>query len=157
LIEVPTKKPADRAEEEANRDRLAQALADKARALVPLAEAALTARFPDGSGPVVGVVVNRVDTARRVFGLLRGPAEPAADMAHGLPRPAAAVLLLTGRIRPLDRDALLNRYRERIEARRERGQAHEHPLLVVATQTIEVGADVDFDALVTEVAPLDAL
>jgi CRISPR-associated endonuclease/helicase Cas3 len=80
-----------------------------------------------------------------------------ANEASGTPLSAPAVVLLTGRVRPLDRDSFLSRYRDRIKAQRDRGQPHDRPLFVVATQTVEVGADVDFDALVTEVAPLDAL
>lgn len=83
----------------------------------------------------VGVIVNRVSSARRIAGLLLQ--DPAWQ---------DEVLLLTGRVRPFDRDRLLERLH--------RGGL---PRFVVATQAIEVGADLDFDALVTELAPLDAL
>ena len=89
---------------------------------------------------VVGVVVNRVATARQIFERLRQRHE---------------ALLLTGRIRPYDRDLLLESYLPEIKAGRVRER--QRPLFVVATQTIEVGADLDFDALVTESAAADAL
>jgi len=92
----------------------------------------------------VGVVVNRVDLARRVFELLL---EEAGD--------AAGVYLLTGRIRPLDRQRILEELAPFFAAP-DRSQP-EKPLILVATQTVEVGADLDFDALVTEIAPLDSL
>jgi CRISPR-associated endonuclease/helicase Cas3 len=94
---------------------------------------------------VIGVVVNRVATARRVFEQLQK-----VDTATG-----SKALLLTGRIRPFDRDRLLEEWLPRIRAGRE--QEHEETLFVVATQTVEVGANLDFDALVTGAAPLDAL
>ena len=95
-----------------------------------------------GSGRVVTVVCNTVARARAVFDTLA--------------RPDADTVLLTGRIRPADRDYLLRRgWYERVRAGRVRGPGR--PLIVVATQTIEVGADIDADALVTESAPLDAL
>ena len=95
-----------------------------------------------GDGRVVAVVCNTVGDARAVFGLLRGE--------------EADAVLLTGRIRPVDREYLLRRgWYPRVRAGRERG--HGRPLYVVATQTIEVGADLDADALVTQSAPLDAL
>lgn len=94
------------------------------------------------SGRVVAVVCNTVARARAVFGHL---AEADAE-----------TVLLTGRIRSADRDYLLRRgWYERVRAGRGRGPGR--PLILVATQTIEVGADIDADALVTESPPLDAL
>lgn len=117
--------------------RLAEELAKEARAL----------QTPER--PLVAVVVNRVATARAVHTLLG--------------REGTETILLTGRMRPFDRDDVLAGFRERVLAApgrrkkaRETAQAH-RPLFVVATQCIEVGADFDFDALVTECASLDAL
>lgn len=90
----------------------------------------------------VALVVNRVPAARRCFAKLQG-----GDLD---------VVLLTGRVRPADRDERLATLLPRIESGRAR-QDGERPLIVVATQTIEVGADLDFDALVTECAPMSSL
>src|SRR4029077_15292996 len=66
-------------------------------------------------------------------------------------------ILLTGRIRPWDRDCLLDRrLLSRMEAGRKRSPGAP-PLYVAATMTVEVGADLDFDHLITEAAPLAAL
>ena len=88
---------------------------------------------------LTGVIVNRVDTARAVF--------------EALHRHADAVLL-TGRIRAFDRDRLLADWAGRIMGGRGGKYA---PAFLVATQTVEVGANIDLDALVTETAPLAAL
>jgi CRISPR-associated endonuclease/helicase Cas3 len=90
---------------------------------------------------IVGVVANTVATARAIFEKLRDDKTEA--------------ILLTGRIRGYDRDTLLARYLPRMKADPKRSAGT--PLFVVATQTIEVGADLDFDALITEAAPLDSL
>ena len=96
---------------------------------------------------VIGVVVNRVATARQVHtALLQDSGDESSEYDS---------LLLTGRIRPFDRDRLLKGWLPHIRAGRD--QEPERPLFVVATQTVEVGANLDFDALVTEAAPLDAL
>jgi CRISPR-associated endonuclease/helicase Cas3 len=86
--------------------------------------------------------VNRVATARACFERLH---------AQGL-----QAVLLTGRVRAADRDRELTGLLPRIAAGRVRNAA-DTPLFVVATQTVEVGADLDFDALVTECASLSAL
>jgi CRISPR-associated endonuclease/helicase Cas3 len=97
-----------------------------------------------GPGRVTGVVANTVARARAVFGKLQ---QELGDRA--------GLVLLTGRIRPVDRDYLLHDWYPQIRAgaARQDGQ----PLYVVATQTIEVGADIDLDMLVTESASLPAL
>ncbi len=91
---------------------------------------------------VIGIVVNRVLTARRVHQSLAGDGESDA-------------ILLTGRARSYDRDGLWKEWRPYIGLDRE--HVSEKPIFVVATQCIEVGANLDFDALVTEIASLDAL
>jgi CRISPR-associated endonuclease/helicase Cas3 len=93
---------------------------------------------------VVAAVVNRVDTALAVFASLK---------RHG----GADVVLLTGRMRPLDRDDVLAAYRPRIATGARARTADEPKLAVVGTQCIEAGADFDFDAMVTESASFDAL
>lgn len=94
---------------------------------------------------LVGIVVNRVASARQIFETLRR--DDHAD-----------AILLTGRIRPFDRDRLLEKWLDRMRAGRKRQACPDNrKLFVVATQTVEVGANLDFDALVTEAATLDAL
>jgi CRISPR-associated endonuclease/helicase Cas3 len=94
---------------------------------------------------VVAVVVNRVASARDVTSALR---KQLGDRAE--------VVLLTGRMRPLDRDDVLAAHRDRIATGRDRATVT-RKLVIVGTQCIEAGADFDFDALVTESASLDAL
>lgn len=101
-------------------------------------------------GRTIGVVVNRVATARTLFEHLR-------SLAKQRPELNLEVSLLTGRTRPLDRARLLDTLLPRLAAQRDRTQNPSSTQLVVATQCIEAGADLDFDALLTECAPLDAL
>ncbi len=73
-------------------------------------------------------------------------------------RPDVLATLVTGRMRSLDKDAIV---RERLSglasSRSEARPPSETPDFVVSTQTLEVGADLDFDGLVSECASLDAL
>ena len=87
----------------------------------------------------IGVIVNRVATARLVHQqLLTGDGRD--------------VTLLTGRMRPIDRDDVdLSKLKTGTQRELER------PWFIVATQCLEVGADLDFDGLVTECASLDAV
>lgn len=91
-----------------------------------------------------GVILNRVDAARHVARLLAASPD------------ALDVVLLTGRMRSLDRDRVLAQWGHRLRIGRLR-QPDDKPLVVVATQSIEAGADFDLDGAVTECASLDAL
>jgi CRISPR-associated endonuclease/helicase Cas3 len=88
----------------------------------------------------IGIIVNRVATAR----------ETAAELRHD----GVEVILLTGRMRPMDRDDILKQLEPLFSG--SSGELNK-PTFVVATQCLEVGADLDFHALVTECASLDAL
>jgi len=96
--------------------------------------------YREAGAAVVGVVANTVATARAVFNRLRQRSD---------------ALLLIGRARPIERDELAAELMAKAgTGTRAAGRA---PCFVVATQTIEVGLDLDFDALVTELAPVSAL
>jgi CRISPR-associated endonuclease/helicase Cas3 len=126
-------------------------LARKAARLVPLSaksgetnESLLAREIPrilaDLPAPLVGIIVNRVSSARAI---------EAAIASTG-----TETVLVTGRMRPLDRQSVVERLT--VAADPDRSSSKDR-LVVVATQCIEVGADLSFDALITEVAPLDSL
>ena len=84
----------------------------------------------------VGIIVNRVATARELKARFGDDA-----------------VLLTGRMRSLDRDRVFN---EKLQPLLSNGDGT-LPKFVIGTQCLECGADFDFHALVTECASLDAL
>lgn len=100
------------------------------------------------SDALVGVVANTVAKARAVFDQVR-----AVD--------GVSAVLLTGRQRPWDRQRLVDTWSPRItvgwRGQEQPDQEPLRPTVVVATQCIEVGANLDLDALVTESAPWDSL
>ena len=106
--------------------------------------AELAQKFKDQGKLRVALMVNRVATAAKIADRLLRKLGDAAD-----------VVLLTGRMRPLDRDALVKRWKALLKAGST--EQMEKPVVVVTTQCLEVGADFSFDALVTECASLDSL
>jgi CRISPR-associated endonuclease/helicase Cas3 len=95
--------------------------------------------------PALGVVVNRVARARAVFEQLKQELGP------------QAVKLIIGPARAVDRDRRAGELAPIRTAQTKLRSEMAEPLVVVATQTIEVGVDIDFDGLITEAAALDAL
>lgn len=88
----------------------------------------------------VGCIVNHVRTAISIKEAL------AKDLAED------EVQLLVGRMRPSDLEKLQNKHRELFTT-----EGDKSVKVVVATQTLEVGIDVDFADLVTELAPASSL
>ena len=90
----------------------------------------------------IGIIVNRVATAKEIYRRLQ---EKHPD----------AVELVIGAMRPFDRDTQAERLAKLVGS--ERPKVSEKTSFVVATQCLEVGADYDFDVLITECASLDSL
>lgn len=91
---------------------------------------------------VVGVIANTIATARSAHARL----EQAGEQA----------ILLIGRCRAYERERLLAEWLPLISVGAQRSSEYLR-LFVVATQTVEVGANLDFDTIVTESAPLPSL
>ena len=104
-----------------------------------LAELALAV---DPEARVIGVIANTIATARAAHDRI-------ASSGH-------EACLLIGRCREYERDQVLVDYESRLRVGVER-RVDNPRLYVVATQTIEVGADFDLDAVITECAPLPSL
>ncbi len=110
-------------------------------------ELAKTAEELAGGKPLAVVVfANYVSTAREVWRIL--------EKKHG-----QNTILLTGRMRPIDKDDVVSESLRKfgLSSGAAKDRRLEAPVFVVATQTLEVGADLDFDALATECAALDSL
>lgn len=89
----------------------------------------------------IGVIVNRVRTARETYDTL---------VSAGY-----SAYLITGRMRPLDRIEVLDRIGPVVDP--DGILRGDEFTVVVATQAIEVGADFTFGALITECASVDSL
>ncbi|MGW5679521.1 type I-G CRISPR-associated helicase/endonuclease Cas3g [Streptomyces sp. NPDC003860] len=116
---------------------------DTAAAFAQAAALAIDALLPMIERPVIGVVANTIRAARATQHLLAQ-------------REDVDTVLMTGRSRSLDRERLLAHplVTELLAGvRPDRAK----PLVVVATQTVEVGIDISFAGLVTENASLAAL
>ena len=96
------------------------------------------------------VFTNTPKTARETFGRLR----------KLMPEAEAEVLLLTGLMREREAEHVRTRILDRdhgMAADRDEAAGRQRHLIVVATQTLEVGADIDAEYLVTEACGVRAL
>lgn len=130
------------------KDRLTASKKAKLQTVPDVAQAAVTeaTSFANGAPTAVGIIANRVATARAIYEKLR---EANKD------KPEIIVELVIGSMRPIDRDRQAKQLRQIVGP--DRPPETIRTSFIMATQCLEVGADYDFDALVTECASLDAL
>jgi CRISPR-associated endonuclease/helicase Cas3 len=96
---------------------------------------------------VIGVVLNTVAEVRKCVDALREGGVPDEQ-----------VVTLTGSMRGWDRDAVVESERyARFKSQRDRNQAFDTPIFLVATSCVEVGADIDCDHLGVEACSADSL
>lgn len=104
-------------------------------------------RKSDKSVHSIGVVVNRVRSARDI--------QQALKEDQSLKEDGVETHLITGRMRPLDRQEVIGQIVPAVDPNGE--PPTDGLTIVVATQAIEVGADFNFDSLITECAAVDSL
>jgi CRISPR-associated endonuclease/helicase Cas3 len=121
---------------------------DAKRVVQVMADAAIGLLTPQHT--TLLVVCNTVDRARQVHATLTGATTRAKNPLN------ADITLLIGRSRPADRDLLVSRIKARFGVGRTRSP-NAMAAILVATQTVEVGANLDADGLVSESAPWDCL
>lgn len=150
LDDADRSEPVLKARQEASKPAALATLAKKK----PVADEIVARAFDalSDTRKAVGIIVNRVQTARDVERRIQ---EEIARRTRQEGAFQAQVHLVIGRMRPIDRDVLEQKLRTLVGP--ERPNVLETPIFVVATQCLEVGADYDFDALITEAASLDAL
>ncbi|GEL17531.1 type I-G CRISPR-associated helicase/endonuclease Cas3g [Pseudonocardia asaccharolytica] len=102
----------------------------------------------EGAAPVAAVVCNTVDRARAVHTLLRKLLTGRGAVVE------ADCELLIGRSRPIDRPNVQEQVLSRFGTSRDPSR---RAAILVATQTVEVGVNLDVDVLVSESASWDAL
>jgi CRISPR-associated endonuclease/helicase Cas3 len=90
----------------------------------------------------IGVMVNTVDEARKQWSLL--------SREHDAE-------LVIGRSRPVDRAEIEARLKTLCGPEAQAANGADNPVIVVATQTLEVGADLSFDTVISEAAPWPSL
>lgn len=108
----------------------------------------LAAHSGGDTAPTALVVCNTVNRARAVHEIL-------TRAIVGGPDPIESPDLLIGRSRPLDREGLQEHVLRRYGTDRAAGATR--PAVLVATQTVEVGVNLDVDVLVTESASWNAI
>ena len=108
----------------------------------------------------VGIIVNTVYSARKIFSDIKKVID------EGDYTSLNEVHLLTGRMRPLDRDRFIKNKIEQIrpldpnrteQSSPDCNNQNDKVMFFVCTQCVEVGVDITFDVLITQIAPLDSL
>lgn len=104
---------------------------------------------------VIGIVKNSLDSHEMSVGVIVNRVQTARETHRRLRKEGYTTHLVTGRMRPIDREGVMNNISRSVNPERESPIGERS--FVVSTQAIESGADFSFDALITEASPADSL